>query len=70
MDLLLFTSKGHAGDKETNPLVMKEALSWSMPVLAHKLDSYLDKLDEKVTWLSDDFNINLIKLSRILVIKT
>jgi len=66
MDLFLFTSRGHDGDKETNPLVMKEALSWSMPVLAHKLDSYLDKLDEKVTWLSEDFNINLVKLSRML----
>ena len=31
---------------------MKEALSWNIPVLAHKIDSYLDKYDKKVTWLS------------------
>jgi FkbM family methyltransferase len=62
----LFTSKGNPGDKETNPLVLKEALSWNIPILAHKLDSYLNKLDDQVTWLSDDFNINLLKISRFL----
>ena len=66
MDLFLFTSKGNPGDKETNPLVLKEALSWNIPILAHKLDSYLNKLDDQVTWLSDDFNINLLKISRFL----
>ena len=66
MDLFLFTSKGTSFDKETNPLVVKEALSWNIPVLAHKLDTYIDKYDEKVTWLSDDLNINLIKMSRLL----
>ena len=43
MDLFLFTSKGSGYDKETNPLVLKEALSWDIPVLSHKIDSYLDK---------------------------
>ena len=66
MDLFLFTSKGNEFDKETNPIVIKEALSWDMPVLAHKLDSYLDKYNDKVTWLSDDLNINTIKISRML----
>ena len=66
MDLFLFTSKGSSFDKETNPLVVKEALSWNIPVLAHKIDSYLDKYDKKVTWLSDDFSINLVKMSRML----
>ncbi len=66
MDLFLFTSKGSGYDKETNPLVLKEALSWNIPVLSHKIDSYLDKYDEKVTWLSEDFNINLIKIHRML----
>ena len=66
MDLFLFTSKGNEFDKETNPIVLKEALSWNMPVLAHKLDSYLDKYNEKVTWLSDDININVIKICRML----
>ena len=66
MDLFLFTSKGSPHDKETNPLVIKEALSWNIPILAHNLDSYLDKYDDRVTWLSDDININAIKLHRLL----
>ncbi len=66
MDLFLFASKGSDFDKETNPIVIKEALSWNIPVLAHKLDSYLDKYNDKVTWLSDDININAIKICRIL----
>ena len=39
MDLFLFTSRGHDGDKETNPLVLKEAVSWNIPILMHKIDS-------------------------------
>ena len=66
MDLFLFTSKGNEFDKETNPIVIKEALSWDMPVLAHKLESYLDKYNDKLTWLSDDININAVKLHRML----
>jgi len=66
MDLFLFASRGNEHDKETNPLVLKEALSWKIPVLAHKLDSYLDKYNDKVTWLSDNVEINTIKICRML----
>lgn len=64
MDLFLFTSKGNSYDKETNPLSIKEALSWNMPTLIYKLDSYQDKFDNKVTYLSDDFEINFLKILR------
>jgi len=64
MDLFLFTSKGNSHDKETNPLSIKEALSWNMPTLIYKLDSYQDKFDNKVTYLSDDFEMNLLKILR------
>jgi FkbM family methyltransferase len=41
-DLFLFTSRGHATDKETMPLVIREAISWKTPSLIFNLDVYLD----------------------------
>lgn len=76
MDLLLFTSRGHEKDKETNPLVIKEALSWNLPILLYNLPVYLSKYDDndKIIYLKEesfrgdiitkevlDYNINLIK---------
>jgi len=69
MDLFLFTSKGSNHDKETNPLSIKEALSWNMPSLIYKLDSYQHKLDRKVTYLTNDnFELNRFKILRKLKI--
>ena len=62
MDLFLFTSRGHSGDKETNPLVLKEALSWNIPILMHRIDSYLDKYDRKAIFLSEDTKLNHHKI--------
>jgi len=65
MDLFLFTSRGNVHDKETNPLAIKEALSWKMPTIVYKLDSYLNKLDDKVTYLTNDnFEVNKLKILR------
>ena len=66
MDLFLFTSRGHDGDKETNPLVLKEALSWNIPILMHKIDSYLDKYDKKATYLSSQNKLNFLKIKNVL----
>ena len=66
MDLFLFTSKGHHFDMETNPLVLKEAMSWQLPIMMYKLPSYLDKFDGKVTYLTEgdhSFEKNLLKIS-------
>jgi FkbM family methyltransferase len=41
-DLFLFTSRGHATDKETMPLVIREAISWQVPSLIYNLDVYLN----------------------------
>ncbi len=64
MDLFLFTSKGNNGDKETMPLVLREAIGWNIPVLLYNLDvyqNYFDKFDN-VHYLKDsDFNTDLIK---------
>ena len=62
MDLFLFTSKGNSSDKETNPLVIKEALSWKIPTLIHWIDSYQDKYEKRVEYLTNDIDINKIKI--------
>lgn len=56
MDLFLFTSLGREGDKETNPLVIKEALSWQIPTLLYDLDVYLGQYDnnEMIKYLNFD----------------
>ena len=66
MDLFLFTSKGHENDKETMPLVIREAISWKLPVLIYNLPVYLNYFDdyENVSYLEfDNFegNCNIIK---------
>jgi glycosyltransferase involved in cell wall biosynthesis len=65
MDLFLFTSKGTIRDKETNPLSIKEALMWDMPLFLYNLPVYLNKYDyvENVRYLNNNFsdNLNLIK---------
>lgn len=68
MDLFLFTSKGNSNDRETNPLVLKEALSWNMPVFMYNLDVYMGKYDNEqtITYLSEDFNQNIIKLKKFI----
>lgn len=65
MDLFLFTSKGTVTDKETNPLSLKEALSWEMDILLYNLPVYMSKYDyvSNMTYLSHnlDDNLNILK---------
>lgn len=60
MDMFLFTSKGTTHDKETNPLSLKEALAWDMPIYMYNLPVYLNKYDyvPNVTYLNADTNKN------------
>jgi FkbM family methyltransferase len=47
-DLFLFTSRGSEHDKETMPLVIREAISWKVPSLIYNLsvyENYFDKFD-------------------------
>jgi FkbM family methyltransferase len=55
-DLFLFTSLS-----ELNPVVLKEALSWQMPILMYNLPIYHDSYDltSGVKYLTKDFNKNL-----------
>lgn len=65
-DLLLFTSRGEQGDKETMPLVLREALSWELPILMYNLDvyqNYFNKYD--VEYLNfDNISVNLKSVKR------
>jgi hypothetical protein len=49
---------------ELNPLVVKESLSYKLPILMRKLPQYLDSYDnnELVTYIESDLNQNTNKL--------
>ena len=67
MDLFLFTSKGTNTDKETMPLVIREAISYQIPTLIYNLPVYLDYFNkfETIDYLKfDDFNTNVNKISQ------
>lgn len=62
-DLFLFTSRGFATDKETMPLVIREAISWKIPSFIYNLDVYLNYFDtfDSIKYLdfkSKESNIN------------
>jgi hypothetical protein len=61
MDLFLFTSRGTNNDKETMPLVIREAVSNQIPILIHNLPVYLNYWDDyNVNYLdTTDFSYNL-----------
>lgn len=46
MDLFLFTSRGYSNDKETAPIVIKEAISYNVPSLLYNLPVYLNRYNE------------------------
>jgi len=56
MDLMYFASKGTDGDRETNPLVIREALGWHMPIVMRNLEVYGGKYDayDLVSYIGDD----------------
>ena len=65
MDLFLFTSRGTINDKETMPLVIREAISWNIPTLIYNLpvyENYFDKFDavKYLSFDSKDLNITTI----------
>jgi glycosyltransferase involved in cell wall biosynthesis len=46
MDLFLFTSRGTNTDKETMPLVIREAISYQIPILIYNLEVYQNYFDK------------------------
>jgi len=65
MDLFLFTSEGNPGNKETMPLVLREAIGWKMNILLYNLDVYQNYFNrfETVSYL-DFKKINNTKIVR------
>jgi len=66
MDLFLFTSRGSVNDKETMPLVIREAISNQIPTLIYNLEvyqNYFDKFDtvNYLDFSSFENNCELIK---------
>lgn len=55
-DLFLFTSRGDRNNKELNPIAIKEALEYKMPMMMYDLDVYCGKYDneETITFLTGD----------------
>lgn len=72
-DLFLFTSMGDRNNKELNPIAIKEALEYQMPMMMFNLDVYCGKYDdfENITFLTGDVDrdiqmiINLFKLENM-----
>lgn len=66
MDLMLFTSRGNGQDRETSPLVIREAIGYNLPSLIFNLDVYLGMYDkyQNITYLDFHnlgYNLDIIK---------
>jgi len=70
-DLFFFASKGDRNNKELNPIAIKEALEYQMPMMMHNLDVYCGKYDdyENITFLTGDINIDSKNLLNIFNMK-
>ena len=67
MDLFLFTSRGTGNDKETSPLVIREAIGNGIPLLIYNLPVYngmYDKYDSIEYLDFFDLNSNIEKIKR------
>ena len=71
MDVFLFTSRGTANDKETSPLVIREAIGWDLPILMYNLPVYCGMYDKykNITWLEKEFGKNLDKIKSFIINK-
>lgn len=71
-DLFLFTSRGTQSDKETMPLVIREAIGWDIPSLIYNLPVYLNYFDkfDNIEYLNfDSLDVNVSKIMEKLQIQ-
>jgi len=65
MDMFLFTSRGNEHDKETSPIVIREAISYRIPSLIYNLPVYLNMYDRfsNITYLNNNAkkNVDMIR---------
>ncbi len=68
-DLFLFTSRGHATDQETMPLVIRESLSWKTPSMIYNLPVYMGYFDQfdTIEYLKDDMQMNAYRIAEKLL---
>jgi len=64
-DLFLFTSRGHATDMETMPLVIRESLGWKVPSLIYNLPVYMGYFDkyDTIEYLTEDLQKNVYRIA-------
>jgi len=67
-DLFLFPSRGDKNNKELNPIALKEALEYKVPMMMHNLDVYTGKYDiyENISFLTGDLDTDCENLCKIL----
>ena len=65
MDMMLFTSRGTGNDKETSPLVIREAIGHNLPSLIFNLPVYLGMYDKYETITYMDFEDPLKNIAMI-----
>ena len=67
-DMFLFTSRGDKNNKELNPIVIKEALQYDMPMLMFGLDVYCGKYDDdkNITYLTGNIDEDAELILKIL----
>ncbi len=68
-DLFLFTSRGHATDMETMPLVIRESLGWKVPSLIYNLPVYMGYFDKynTIEYLTEDSQKNAYRIAEKLL---
>lgn len=68
VDAVIFPSRGNYGDRETNPLVIRESIAWNTPILVRDLPVYMGmyKESDNVKFMSDNINENVKFLYKIL----
>lgn len=71
MDAVIFPSRGEYGDRETNPLVIREAIACGIPLFLRDRDFYMGMYSESknVKFMTDSISENSKLLSNLLKIK-
>ena len=71
MDAVIFPSRGEYGDRETNPLVIREAIAWGIPLFLRDRDFYMGMYSESenVKFMSDDLETNVRLLTDFIKIE-
>lgn len=60
VDAVIFPSEGKYGDTETNPLAIKEAIAWDIPLFLRNIPVYMNGYQEssKLKWMTQDLKEN------------